>query len=95
MNPAPIKPWYTSKTVWTNLVALAISVLELVADSPLLTTESASLLGVVSVLNLVWRWLTDEPITSLVPELDPLRRKVVRPNRDKPARRLLRSNHRL
>lgn len=94
MLPRPIKPWYLSKTVWANLITLVLATFSTMIESRLIDPEQMLILTglLLPILNLVLRWLTDEPITSPAVQMDGLR-PMVRANPNK--FRIGRSNHRL
>jgi len=74
-----MKPWYYSKIIWANLITLVIAITVAIAGSDLVTDYpqvSAVLLSVVSGLNIVLRWLTDKPITSVLKPMDSLRPRI-------------------
>lgn len=85
----PIKPWWRSKIFWINALTLAASIIGIVAasefvrDNPQLVLVLTGL--VIPVINVILRWLTDEPISSWFPSLDTLRR--VQPNADRSKQR--------
>lgn len=94
MKAHPVKYWYHSKTVWANLLTLALASFSVAIESQLIDRETIVLLTgcVLPCLNLVLRWLTDEPISSPIMQLDGIR-KAVKPNPSK--HRIGKSNHRL
>jgi hypothetical protein len=55
-----MKPWYTSKTIWVNLVALIGSILVAYGFEPSRWAEIAA--GTLAVVNVVLRLVTGEPI---------------------------------
>jgi len=68
MNDSTPKSWYLSKTVWVNVLTLAVSVLGVFEASELLTERQLVLLAglVIPIVNVILRWLTDRPISSFV-----------------------------
>jgi NADH:ubiquinone oxidoreductase subunit K len=54
------KPWYTSKTLWTNVVLFLIACLGLFAAHPIFVAYAAELLLASAVLNLVLRFFFTE-----------------------------------
>jgi len=57
------KPWYRSKTVWVNVVAL-IAVLASFKGVEIAPEEQAQIVaGILAVVNILLRFITDEPIT--------------------------------
>lgn len=59
------KPLYLSKTLWFNVLTIALTVLEMVADLPFLTPEYAQIiLIVVAAVNVGLRLLTSQPVTE-------------------------------
>ena len=70
-----MKPWYKSRTVWTNGLTLAIGVVAILTGSELLPPRAVATLTaiVLPILNLFLRWLTDQPITSVSERFDYLR----------------------
>jgi len=76
------KSWWKSKTIWINTLTLAASILgvliasELVQENPRLVLILAGI--ALPVINVLLRWLTDEPISSVARPLDKFR--IVYPN---------------
>ncbi len=61
----PAKPWYESKTIWANVLSIAIAILILVADVPGLSPESRTWLTVIlGIANILLRFVTDQPIAA-------------------------------
>jgi len=60
------KPWYKSKMIWANIIAVAVAILASLGTFPgLLPAEfSPWVLFVIGALNIVLRFLTNEPITT-------------------------------
>jgi membrane-bound ClpP family serine protease len=63
-----MKPWYTSKSVWLNIILSMIGILTLVAEymtnNPALTAPGLIML-VVGALGVILRiWFTDVPIET-------------------------------
>jgi hypothetical protein len=59
------KPWYLSKTMWTNIISAGVMVLqstELVTIVPPTWTEEFAL--AIFVLNLALRWVTTGSVTA-------------------------------
>lgn len=57
------KPWYTSKTLWLNLITILVASLTLAAQMPELRQFAPWLLLIVGVCNIVLRVLfTEKPI---------------------------------
>ena len=55
-------PWWKSKTLWVNVVGLAVVLVETLTQQQVITVQiSAAVLGA---LNIVLRLLTDKPITK-------------------------------
>ena len=59
------KPWWKSKTIWVQLLPMAVAVLALLADSELITNPQAvaGLLLAIGVINIVLRSITGQPLT--------------------------------
>lgn len=61
------KPWYLSKTLWANAIVVVIALLGFVAGDQFPITlgpEVVYVIGfVLGILNLVLRFLTNQPIT--------------------------------
>lgn len=71
-----MKPWYKSKTVWLLILGNVADVLLLWVDQDWLGTRTILIVSLIrNHLLLVIRWLTVEPITSVSPRFDKLRRK--------------------
>lgn len=58
------KQWYESKTVWLNVVTFGVALLAILAADELFAPYAKYLVLAQSVLNLVMRLLTGQPITS-------------------------------
>lgn len=58
-----MKPWYESRTLWVNIVSL-LSALALLASTsaPITPEQAAWLVFLHAALNIVLRFLTEEPI---------------------------------
>lgn len=54
------KEWYKSKTLWVNVLTLLALILGTVAQWPELQAVAPQLLGALSVVNIVLRFLTDK-----------------------------------
>jgi hypothetical protein len=54
------KPWYTSKTLWANIVLFLIAMLGLFAAHPIFVAYAAELLLASAVLNLTLRFFFTE-----------------------------------
>ena len=55
------KAWYKSKVVWANIIALIIAIIGVLTS--IIPPEYLGYIGVImAVLNLVFRYLTDQPI---------------------------------
>lgn len=55
------KPWYTSKTIWLQVAALAGTVLKIVSEERYPTPEEMSVIGLL-VSNIGLRFVTDKPV---------------------------------
>ena len=90
MEPTVVKEWYRSKTFWVNALTLAGSIIaavtasEFVRDNPQLVLVLTGL--VIPIINVILRWLTDEPINSILPMFDRFRH--VEPNLVRSRRRI-------
>ena len=57
------KRWYTSKTIWVNLIAIASVVLFNLTGTSMEAEEQAALAtGILAVVNIVLRAVTKQPI---------------------------------
>ena len=54
------KEWYKSKTLWVNILTLLALILGTVAQWPELQAVAPQLLGLLSVVNIVLRFITDK-----------------------------------
>lgn len=54
------KEWYKSKTLWVNILTLLALILGTVAQWPELQALAPQLLGALSVVNILLRFLTDK-----------------------------------
>ena len=52
--------WYKSKTLWVNVLTLLALILGTVAQWPELQAVAPQLLGALSVVNIVLRFITDK-----------------------------------
>lgn len=56
------KEWYKSKTLWVNVLTLLALILGTVAQWPELQAIAPQLLGALSVVNILLRFLTDSKL---------------------------------
>lgn len=56
------KPWYASKTLWVNVLTLLALILGSVAQWPELAHLAPQLLGALSVVNIILRFVTDSKL---------------------------------
>lgn len=56
------KPWYRSKTIWTNMIALAVVILSLKGIEVTPEEQSAILAGILAIVNIVLRLITKDPV---------------------------------
>jgi hypothetical protein len=56
------KPWYQSKTLWVNILTLLALILGSIAQWPELQSLAPQLLGALSVVNILLRFLTDSKL---------------------------------
>ena len=54
------KEWYKSKTLWVNVLTLLALILGTVAQWPELQAIAPQLLGLLSVVNILLRFITDK-----------------------------------
>lgn len=54
------KPWYSSKTIWTNLLALAAIAVQAYADASVLDPGIEA--GILAVVNAALRLCTSQPV---------------------------------
>lgn len=90
----PVKPWWMSKLIWLGIIEITISILQM-AQMTDWSDKAAWMTFAMGVLTILARWLTDEPITSPVKELDRFRKGLVKPNKDRSHPRSTYTNHRL
>lgn len=57
------KSWYFSRTIWVNVLTVAVSIGTQFADV-VPPTVAAKLLGFVGVLNIVLRFITTQPVSK-------------------------------
>lgn len=60
------KPWWKSRTIWAQLLPIAVAILALLADDQLLTNHPQAVAGLflaVGIINIVLRSITGQPIT--------------------------------
>ena len=59
-----MKHWYTSKTLWFNVVAFVIAVLENYGYTGLLPDEWALFIpAAIALVNFILRWVTSQKLT--------------------------------
>ena len=61
------KKWYKSKTLWLNLIAVILATVEgttQALDGVLPASAKATIFGVVGILNLVLRGMTDQKLVK-------------------------------
>jgi hypothetical protein len=56
------KEWYKSKTLWVNVLTLLALILGTVAQWPELQALAPQLLGALSLVNILLRFLTDSKL---------------------------------
>lgn len=56
------KQWYESKTLWVNVLTLLALILSSVAQWPELEHLAPQLLGALSVVNIILRFVTDSKL---------------------------------
>ncbi len=61
-----MKAWFESKTVWVNIIAMLVMVLDLASRQPFIPAQYVPVLVfVIGVLNVVLRvWFTEQPIDA-------------------------------
>jgi uncharacterized membrane protein len=60
-----VKPWWTSKTIWLNIITLAMAMLTFLADQPWYAAHkdaAAATLTIIGVLGIILRFMTNQPI---------------------------------
>jgi hypothetical protein len=57
-----MKPWYESKTLWVNVVALLAVVIASLAQWPELATYAPQLATALAIVNMMLRFMTSEGI---------------------------------
>lgn len=74
----PAKPWYTSKTMWANIITAAVATIGLILDSADVLKLPANwvlyLTIAVAILNLWFRMITVQPVSNSSAETALLRR---------------------
>ena len=60
-NGNPGKKWYRSKTLWVNLIAILVLIIQTQTGFIISPEEQVAILAVI---NLILRWITGEPITA-------------------------------
>jgi hypothetical protein len=72
MFPKGDKHWYESKTVWAQILTMAMGVCVIVAGSELVSVQVSLAFStiVIPIINLFLRWITDSSITSPIKALD-------------------------
>lgn len=53
-----MKPWYTSKTLWVNVLTLAVLILGTLAARPELAEYAPTMATLLAVVNVVLRFVT-------------------------------------
>ena len=75
-----MKSWWKSKTFWINSLTLIAGVVAVVSESELLEKNKELVIGMttiaIPVINLVLRWLTDQPVTSPIEKMNYLRPRI-------------------
>lgn len=56
------KPWWTSKTLWVNALTLIVMILGTVAQWPEFSAYSGHIAGVLAIVNMALRFITDRPV---------------------------------
>jgi len=57
-----VKKWYMSKTIWLNMLAIAVTVVQALQGQPWLPVETQVL--ILAVLNALVRFVTNTSITG-------------------------------
>lgn len=60
MDTKQQKPWYTSKTVWVNLLIFVLSLLSALGSEPSINFEYVTI--ATTVVNVALRFVTSDPI---------------------------------
>lgn len=58
------KPWYTSKTIWANIISALVAILLLVSQSPSFEPYGEWLLLSQGILNIILRFVTDTGVRA-------------------------------
>lgn len=56
------KQWYQSRTLWINVLTLAALIISTVAQWPEFQSVAPQLLGALSIVNIVLRFITDSKL---------------------------------
>ena len=59
-----MKKWYTSKTLWTNIIAIIVIVLVNLGITDISTEIAAAEGSILGVINLVLRLVTNQGLTT-------------------------------
>jgi hypothetical protein len=80
MEIKKMKPWWKSKMVWVGILqlvgAISLYLIGYFQDNETITSPMEITLLVNGIVMVILRWLTSEPITSIVKPLDKLRPRI-------------------
>lgn len=61
----PAKPWWQSKTIWLNAIALVVAIITAVTDVLQLSEDATQVvLAVTAALNVILRFFTTQPVAA-------------------------------
>jgi hypothetical protein len=90
----PIKPWWQSKLIWVGVLQVVLASLQLSQNVDWSDPMAWTLFGT-GLVTIVLRWLTDEPVTSLITGMDRFRPRVRSNTKASKRRGEKPTNHRL
>jgi hypothetical protein len=56
------KKWYLSRTLWVNVIAIVVILVQIITDNELINVEAQA--SILAVINVILRLITSQPIET-------------------------------